>query len=111
MKDLNSITHFKTYTTVYELIMTVGMLIILIMILFIRESQVEIQASQIQMQKDYITKEYLYNFYITVDQIKAIENERPKYLERVARGESRDSVSADFIDYVDLITRLRTRGL
>lgn len=110
MKNLNSTVIFRS-PTIYELIMTVGMLIILISLWFVRESQATTQASQIQMQKEYITKEYLYNFYITVDQIKAIETERPKYLKRIAGGENYDKVSADFNKYVDLIISLRTRGL
>lgn len=100
---LSHYIHFKP-PTIYDVIVTVGILASIPLLW-------NVKTSQAAMRKEYITKEYLYSFYITVDQIKAIENERPKYLERIASGESRDSVSADFIDYVDLIVRLRTRGL
>lgn len=102
--------HFRS-PTIYELIMTVGMLIILGSLWFVRSSQAQTQASQAEMQKNYITKDYLYNFYITKDQIQAIEEERPKYLKRVEHGEDYEKVSEDFIKFVNRIVSLRTRGV
>jgi hypothetical protein len=95
MKNLNSIVHFK-YPTIYELIMTVGMFMILI--------------SLFQMQKDYITKDYIYDFYITKDQILTIEEARPSYLKRVNKGEDFDKVNKEFNSFTNRILSLRSRG-
>lgn len=100
---INNYIRFKP-PTIYDVIVTTG-IILSVLILW------NVRTSQAAMQKDYITKDYLYNFYITIDQIKAIEKERPKYLKRIAGGENYDKVSADFMEYVDLISSLRTRGL
>lgn len=107
---LKDYVHFNP-PTIYDIIMTVGILVVLISLWFVRISQAQTHDSQVEMQKNYITKDYLYNFYITVDQIKAIEKERPAYMKRIATGEPYDKVNEDFINFVERITALRTRGL
>jgi len=100
---LNDYICFKP-PTVYEITMTLGLLLILSSLFFVRQSQA-------QMQKDYVTKEYLYNFYITKDQFKIIEDERPKYMQRVRDGENIHTVTTDYNTFVDRIISLRIRGL
>jgi len=100
---LNDYICFKP-PTVYDMIMTLGLFLVL-------TSSYFIQKSQAQMAKDYVTKEYIYNFYITKDQFKIIEDQRPKYIARIVSGENKEAVNVDFTQFVDRIISLRIRGL
>jgi hypothetical protein len=100
---LNDYICFKP-PTIYDILMTVGLLLVLSSSYFIRQSQAA-------MQKDYVTKDYIYNFYITKDQFQIIENERPKYMQRVRNGENIQAVTLDYNTFVDRIISLRIRGL
>jgi hypothetical protein len=100
---LNDVICFKP-PTLYDILMSVG----LIVILFVTFA---VHATQTEMQKDYVTKDYIYNFYITKDQFQIIENERPKYMQRVRDGENIQAVTLDYNTFVDRIISLRIRGL
>ena len=100
---LNDYIYFKP-PTIYDVTMTIGLFLILVSSFFIYKSQA-------QMQKDYVTKEYIYNFYITKDQFQIIESERPKYMQRIRNGDNVESVTYDYNKFVDRILSLRIRGL
>ena len=100
---LNQIISVKS-PTFYELIMTLGLLIII-------ASSYLTYTSQAEMKKNYVTKDYIYSFYITKDQFQIIENERPKYMARVRSGENIETVTTDYNKFVDRIISLRIRGL
>ena len=100
---LSQVICFKP-PTLYDLIMSIGLMLILII-------SFSVQSKQTEMQKDYVTKDYIYNFYITKDQFQIIENERPKYMQRVRDGENITAVTLDYNTFVDRIISLRIRGL
>lgn len=100
---LSDVICFKP-PTAYDFTMLIGLSVLLFITFAIRTTQAE-------MQKDYVTKEYIYNFYITKDQFQIIENERPKYMQRVRDGENIQSVTLDYNTFVDRIISLRIRGL
>lgn len=97
--------------SIYDILWTVCIVVALILMVGIRLDQKEIKASQTQMQRDYITKDYIYNFYITRDQIMFMEEIRPLYLKRVLKGEDYEKVNKEFYNAVESSMKLRDRGL
>lgn len=89
--------------TLYDIFFTICMMIMLCGLW-------KISASQNAIQKDYVTKEYMYYFYITKDMYQAIEKERPKYLKRISNGEDATKVYTEYGEFVERILTMRTRG-
>jgi len=90
--------------TVYEVVITIGLFVTLCFLFLIHQSQMNIQ-------RDYVTKDYIYNFYITKGQIQYIEEERARDIARVQKGEDYRIVTEEFCKKVEKILMLRTRGL
>ena len=97
--------------SIYDIVWTACILVAIVLMIGIRIDQKEIKASQSQMQKDYITKDYIYNFYITREQIMFMETLRPMYQKRVRDGEDYDKVNKEFYNAVEKSMQLRDRGL
>lgn len=89
--------------TVYDIVTTIGIILAIIILWNVKNSQAS-------MQKNYVTKDYIYNFYITKDQYQIIEDERPKYLKRIMQGEDYDFVNSEYLEFTKRVLSLRTRG-
>jgi len=89
--------------TVYDIIATAG-IVVAVLILW------NIKDSQAAMQRDYVTKDFIYYFYVNKDQIKMIQEEHSNVTKRIKAGEDIDVVNAHYRNYVDMVLDLTSRG-
>lgn len=106
---LNDYIHFKP-PTVYDLIVTIGVVIACLILWNVKDSQAEVKKVQIEMHKTQITKEYLFEFYVTRNQILFIESERNRAFDAVRKGADPKSEGQLFEKRVDMLFKLRDRG-
>jgi hypothetical protein len=106
---LNDYICFKP-PTVYDIIVTVGVIIACLILRNIRNSQATVHIIQTEMQKAQITKEYLFEFYVTRNQILYIEAERNRAFDFVRRGADPAVEAEVFLKRVEASFKLRDRG-
>jgi len=96
--------------TVYDAIVTIGVIIACLILWNIKISQTQVRIVQAEMQKTQITKEYLFEFYVTRNHILYIEAQRNLAFDAVRHGAD-PKVEADiFVKRVDQLFKLRDRG-
>jgi hypothetical protein len=96
--------------TVYDLIVTIGVVIACLILWNVKESQAIVRASQVEMQRNQITKQYLLDFYINQNQYLFIEGERNRAFDAVRKGADPKQESELFLKRAENVFKLNTRG-
>jgi len=106
---LNDYVCFKP-PTLYDLIVTVGVFFACMLLWNVRTSQAVVREVQEEMKKEQITKDYLFQFYITRNQILFIEAERNRAFDAVRNGADPSKEAELFLKRVENSFKLRDRG-
>ena len=106
---LNDYICFKP-PTVYDLIVTCGVFIACLILWNVKDSQAQATKIQIEMQRNQITKDYLFEFYITRNQYLFIEGERNRAFDAVRHGADPKAESELFLKRAESVFKLNTRG-
>lgn len=106
---LNDYICFKP-PTIYDVIVTVGIIIACIFLFNVKQSQATAQKVQIEMQRNQITKDYLFEFYITRNQYLFIEGERNRAFDAVRHGSDPEVEAELFLKRAENVFKLRDRG-
>jgi len=114
--NLKEYVHFKP-PTLYDITMTTLLIIIVIMLFFICQFQArntnkinDIVISQEEIKREQITKQYLFEFYITRNQILYIEEERNRAFDNVRKGADPKTEAEIFVKRLDELFKFRDRG-